>query len=642
MTDNQITQEILRYIEDASYEYAVLIDGEWGCGKTYYIKNSLIKAIVNHEAEKENGRKIKYISLYGCKSVQDIQENLVWSVAEEAVGKIKDNVRSENERTVSKIANNVLLSSRKIGNAIMKKFVPEVDTYSVVSDWLVMNNYIFVFDDLERCDCPINEVFGLINGLVEHEDTKVVLVANEKEIGQGVDDSNEALEYLVALEKGIEWPKIEEKNSYLSCQRNTDIIKVQELEHRRKWLFPTKDIAENYKKIREKLIGVTLRYEPDVEQIVLLMVQKASIDEDDKKIIIDRLKNMKSVMDYYRHHNLRTFQFFLSKVIYLLERMREFSVLEEYDSCIKISVIDECFRAAVKYKANIKPGKWEQEINTTKDNPRFKSILNYVEKSEFSLEEYRADIEKYTDELKQSVMSDDPFKLLYNQYYYHSQKWCEDNIELMIKRLEEDKYPRYTYTKMIIILVRLVSYGFKEEYLLRTKAAMINNAKNSSNTMKIDDDLFFIEDSDLKSQIKAVIDEINQTIETNGEIARRKSVKDILKGNNWVDELDNFINPSGNRYVEDMAIFCQARSDDWYRVFHESNPEQIDSFRYILSELYPSNVIRKSAEKDLPVIKEILDKLKPEEENDLIKKACTSWLIYQLTEIVKLYLPEEE
>ena len=58
-----------------------------------------------------------------------------------------------------------------------------------------MNNYIFVFDDLERCDCPINEVFGLINGLVEHEGTKVILVANEKEISQGVDDSNEALEY---------------------------------------------------------------------------------------------------------------------------------------------------------------------------------------------------------------------------------------------------------------------------------------------------------------------------------------------------------------------------------------------------------------------------------------------------------------
>ena len=57
---------------------------------------------------------------------------------------------------------------------------------------------------------------------------KVILVANEKEISQGVDDSNEALEYLVALEKGIDWPKNEERNSYLNRQRNTDVNKEQE------------------------------------------------------------------------------------------------------------------------------------------------------------------------------------------------------------------------------------------------------------------------------------------------------------------------------------------------------------------------------------------------------------------------------
>lgn len=43
---------------------------------------------------------------------------------------------------------------------------------------------------------------------------------------------------------------------------------------------------------------------------------------------------------------------------------------------------------------------------------------------------------------------------------------------------------------MLIILVRLVSYGFKEEYLSRVKAAMINNVQNSPNAIKVDNDLF--------------------------------------------------------------------------------------------------------------------------------------------------------
>ena len=34
MTEKQITEEILRYLKDESYNYAVLIDGEWGSGKT--------------------------------------------------------------------------------------------------------------------------------------------------------------------------------------------------------------------------------------------------------------------------------------------------------------------------------------------------------------------------------------------------------------------------------------------------------------------------------------------------------------------------------------------------------------------------------------------------------------------------------
>ena len=39
----------------------------------------------------------------------------------------------------------------------------------------IPHNAVLVFDDLERCDCPINEVFGFLNELVEHEKTKVIL-----------------------------------------------------------------------------------------------------------------------------------------------------------------------------------------------------------------------------------------------------------------------------------------------------------------------------------------------------------------------------------------------------------------------------------------------------------------------------------
>lgn len=67
MTEQQIKDEIIRYLTDQSYNYAVLIDGEWGSGKTYFVNHTLSPLISEREERMGTGRKVKYISLYGCK-----------------------------------------------------------------------------------------------------------------------------------------------------------------------------------------------------------------------------------------------------------------------------------------------------------------------------------------------------------------------------------------------------------------------------------------------------------------------------------------------------------------------------------------------------------------------------------------------
>lgn len=42
------------------------------------------------EEGKAKPRTIKYISLYGCRTMNDVQENIAWSFAENARDKIKD------------------------------------------------------------------------------------------------------------------------------------------------------------------------------------------------------------------------------------------------------------------------------------------------------------------------------------------------------------------------------------------------------------------------------------------------------------------------------------------------------------------------------------------------------------------------
>lgn len=257
MTEQQIKEEILRYIKDQTYNYAVLIDGEWGSGKTYFVKKIIVPSINEQEKFSGTDRAVKYISLYGCKNIGDVQENIAWSFAENARQKIKNKASWGN--SADKISENALLSSRKIGNAILEKFLPKNLLYQVASDWLNLGEFIFVFDDLERCECPINELFGFLNELIEHENTKVIIIANEKEVSGIAEVQNLEGQYYLSLDERIEWPKQENCALWSNQYRNSTKLSFDEMERRRKLLFPVQEANSSYRTIREKLIGVKLK-----------------------------------------------------------------------------------------------------------------------------------------------------------------------------------------------------------------------------------------------------------------------------------------------------------------------------------------------------------------------------------------------
>ena len=164
LNEQQIIQGINRYLNDKLYNYAILIDGEWGCGKTFFVKNTLREALVDEP--------IKYISLYGCKTIEEVKEKILFSVF---FNKDKSEIKK-----IDTIKN----SGKAICEAITDKIniIPNISITSFCWDWIDFSKSLYIFDDLERCDCQLNVVFGLINEIVEHQNAKVIIVANEKEI----------------------------------------------------------------------------------------------------------------------------------------------------------------------------------------------------------------------------------------------------------------------------------------------------------------------------------------------------------------------------------------------------------------------------------------------------------------------------
>lgn len=49
MQSEQIINEVKRYLEDENYRYAIMIDGNWGCGKTHFVLHDLTSAIKEYE-----------------------------------------------------------------------------------------------------------------------------------------------------------------------------------------------------------------------------------------------------------------------------------------------------------------------------------------------------------------------------------------------------------------------------------------------------------------------------------------------------------------------------------------------------------------------------------------------------------------
>ena len=103
LTEEQILKIIKKYISKNETNYAILLDGEWGTGKTYFIREKLIPLLkkdykkekkeknkvfrLKNETVKFKNKKPIYISLYGIEDVKEISKSIYISLLGEKSNK---------------------------------------------------------------------------------------------------------------------------------------------------------------------------------------------------------------------------------------------------------------------------------------------------------------------------------------------------------------------------------------------------------------------------------------------------------------------------------------------------------------------------------------------------------------------------
>ena len=160
-----------------------MLNGKWGAGKTWFIKKSL----------KLSENKFLYVSLYGITSFEEIENSFF--------EQLHPILSSKGMKLTSKIFKGVLKATIKVdldsdgkSDVNVGATIPDLKLPEYLTN---TDNYILVFDDLERCSMNISDVMGYINHFVEHQGYKVIVLANEDEIHSTEDKYAKVKEKLI-------------------------------------------------------------------------------------------------------------------------------------------------------------------------------------------------------------------------------------------------------------------------------------------------------------------------------------------------------------------------------------------------------------------------------------------------------------
>jgi hypothetical protein len=162
-----------RYCDQKNeFDYAVMIRGKWGAGKTHLINNFII------ERKTQGFEKNLYVSLYGLTSGRQIDEALY--------RQLHPVLSSRGMKLAATIGKGLLKAITKIDiggdgkeDITLSSSIPDVD----LSEYFkTPKECLLIFDDLERCSMKVSDILGYINSFVEHEGFKAIIIANEVEI----------------------------------------------------------------------------------------------------------------------------------------------------------------------------------------------------------------------------------------------------------------------------------------------------------------------------------------------------------------------------------------------------------------------------------------------------------------------------
>lgn len=255
---DELVESILDYIRKPYTDHAIMINGEWGSGKTYFWNNKVKSKI---ETSDINGKRYKtiYMSLYGISNLDDISKKIFIEMNPNLNKSIKKVLESRNISSIPEYVKTGIDMANSFGFMQMNE---KID-YSKFFD---IDDKVLCFDDLERANVDVIDVLGYINNFVEHDHIKTIIICNEKELSKKLKSTNVEMKTFIATYILNHEGKIKpEEHDSEDDGEQEDKPMVELIEDKIEHIF---DKANDYERIKEKLIGETFEYIPEFNYII--------------------------------------------------------------------------------------------------------------------------------------------------------------------------------------------------------------------------------------------------------------------------------------------------------------------------------------------------------------------------------------
>lgn len=597
LSESSILKEIKYYIDTDFYNYAVMIDGAWGSGKTYFVKNVLLKKIESNE------KRVLYVSLYGISNIQELGKKLYLDYL------LKDKSKLVMEHT--ELVENVIGTIIDIGSPFMGKLgdidIKERKIKNIVQNAVKhicpMKNCVLIFDDLERCDCSIQDILGYINGFVEQAGMKVIIIANQEEFRKKIDAQTLAMQIRAVIGRDETLDFTEPGNGqlvkYLISMQNkqpeNEKIKKVSLNVAKERVARVFGVESEYEHIREKIVGTVFHYNPDTKKVMSNLIQKKSTyNTNDRRQLEKNINYLAESMEKAKHVNFRTFQFFLQKMDKLLQVLDG----EDYENIdfIYKRVILSCWDSCILFKTGKLKDDWNDAEYIEGVKFRVRVIEDYIKYSWLNVEKGKRVFKKFdVEETRTKLLKNDPVNLLQDKWYRaDSDDFIVNNMNAVIENARKGIYDIGSYDRILQIFLQIHTAGFDIKYTDRLLEAICEGIEAKRATGILDCIGTMSWESKKTEQLyKQYIRKLQEVYNKSMEKKSEDDLNIFLKEDNWAQKIYDYClnvkHPQKQEdYTKKLSPFLKALDvKTLIGKLETSNGENLQKFASVLRLVYP-------------------------------------------------------